>query len=601
MSVAAEAYAASSTRDYYAGKVDGWSDPAGNYLAEELTGNYQELEKRYPDLTTIKTLSGAVGIIMWAKEHNIVLDRDSQKQLDRDFTVSRKRELEEKHPWSTEKEENGKVLLGLQVEEDQPPITEADLKPPMRVFGQYGVTRFLWEDGSSSTIGYDSHEFSSGDRIMPTSLQSRNGSEYHIFYDKRHQLVGIVNKKTRRGVVAFKALDPPAIVERVVWPNLFDVAPGIIEFARGTTLAPVMDAEALLQGKLLNWYDLEAEHKETDTHNNNWFSTEVDTNVSDFKRLSSGLKSWFSPRVDPDESWLFGPASDWRDPSLINYIIVGFIGVVTIRTLWHIFMPELKDLTRCGHNYLIAFLICLASGILGGFVGKGYVVAAIVISCAINLFNWKTFPLGNPRGWVMCVLWICYSVCLATLTAAMAGLVTESPFDYASELFITAIPTGAAVGFVLYIFIVIPKDKETVLIPVAIGITTYCIHSHFDLGWGSSFVSAGAIVVAIAVVAFTSLLTSFILAPSSGASADKSLKSGIIGSRQTKAGNNIRQEQVDQKAQGQMARTSSRSHEPKDFELMSMAELDSLIRAPTTPLSVREGARTELSRRERTN
>ncbi|MCP4664991.1 MAG: hypothetical protein GY849_01390, partial [Deltaproteobacteria bacterium] len=90
MAVRFEFYPMDKERVYYEKNADvGFSDPAGDFLAAQLTGHFDALAAQYPALEKLKRAAEFVGILIWAKENKIPLSSDARQWIKSNYRTDR--------------------------------------------------------------------------------------------------------------------------------------------------------------------------------------------------------------------------------------------------------------------------------------------------------------------------------------------------------------------------------------------------------------------------------------------------------------------------------------------------------------------------------
>lgn len=159
-------------------------DAAGEYLGAQLTANFDALKEEYTVLQDLEQATAFVGVLIWARQNGIELSAATRTQADADFRQNRENRAYGE-PDRVLKEVDGN-LFELIPQPELREVEESELARPALVFGQYGISRLLWEDQTESRIEY-------GEDGLVHSLHSRTGTTTEILYDEDSKPVAVVD------------------------------------------------------------------------------------------------------------------------------------------------------------------------------------------------------------------------------------------------------------------------------------------------------------------------------------------------------------------------------------------------------------------------
>jgi hypothetical protein len=222
----------------------GFRDPAGEYLAAQLTAHYSTLEKEFSILGELRETAGYVGVLIWVKRNGIAptpaaadwIRQHHRRDSGRRAYGDPKRQI---------KTVEGKSYEVVPVEELRE-VKEGDVARPAVVFNQHGISRLLWEDGTESRIDY-------ADSGRIERLVSRSGGVSRLVYDGRGRLVALADEHGE-GIALLSRED---LTVACYWSR---IDPEQLTFSPGdpARLIPLADPSGFMQVWLRNWLAAEA-------------------------------------------------------------------------------------------------------------------------------------------------------------------------------------------------------------------------------------------------------------------------------------------------------------------------------------------------------
>jgi hypothetical protein len=240
MMVCFEAWDLTQTEEYLSGRAVGWHDPAGDYLATQLTEEFDTLERTYPSLAGVRTLAGPMGILIWARKNNIQFDRATWPSVAERFNEYERGFRSEAHHWQLIDVQGGQA----ECFPAQKPlaVNESAISRPALIFNEYGLSRILWPDSTESVIKYDASSH------FPTILLGRRGHRYNLLYDSSFRLVALTGEDNY-GIAALRATVPSLLAEGVI----VDPSSLHLRLTRHSAVSMERDIDTLMNGRLDSW------------------------------------------------------------------------------------------------------------------------------------------------------------------------------------------------------------------------------------------------------------------------------------------------------------------------------------------------------------
>lgn len=260
-----EAFDLASINEYFAGRVKGYSDPAGEFLSSQLTSNFNDLIN-YPEILQLKETAGFVGILIWAHENKVYVSNASLSEALRVLKQQQAnhgdKDLLQEKDFLVKNAKGQEVFQKYFVHRDpigaERKLKFEDIKRPAPIFNQYGLSRLLWTDGNESTISYDENG-----RIV--RLIGRQHDETTIQYDSRGRLMAIIDSK--KNGVAIIWVDSVPILCRYV---SIDPSSQKVVFHRQSQYTPVYDLGDVFDSLLAAWLQSQRLNRPTDA----WLAAE---------------------------------------------------------------------------------------------------------------------------------------------------------------------------------------------------------------------------------------------------------------------------------------------------------------------------------------
>jgi|GEM_PF-5998377 len=214
MAVRFEAFDTKRTTEYFSSYTEpGRHDAAGEFVASALTARFGSLEEEYPVLRELSRAAAVVGILIWARQHNIlptqatfndILAGGYRQDGDRN-TISG-----DGRRYLTSGGESHEVLP---VPGDRK-ISVAQLSRPLPVFNEWGLSRIIWDDNTESRIEYNDGRVS--------RLVGRNGSSARVLYDNLARPIAIIGVGSRGMAVLWNRDIPLLFTDVKVRPESED-------------------------------------------------------------------------------------------------------------------------------------------------------------------------------------------------------------------------------------------------------------------------------------------------------------------------------------------------------------------------------------------
>jgi HEAT repeat protein len=245
-----EAFDLADSERYFAGQVQGYSDPAGEFLSAQLTDNYKDLEVFFPELVRLREIAGFTGIIIWARQNKIPINSSSLETALRVSSENRimpgENNLLQVKRFRGDRCYVHRNPVGV---ESTPKLK--DVKRPTPVFNEFGLSRLLWTDGNETEIEYDENG-----RIK--RLIGRQKDATNVLYDRQGRPVAIADSEGN-GMAVFYTMDIPILSEGVLIDrNSYEVV-----LNKGSKLRPEGDVGGFFATKIAEWIAAQSSNNPT--------------------------------------------------------------------------------------------------------------------------------------------------------------------------------------------------------------------------------------------------------------------------------------------------------------------------------------------------
>jgi HEAT repeat protein len=231
--------------EYLRGAKIGVRTPAGDYLGARLTSEINARPAQFPELRALASSEVIVGALLWARAAGLALADDVMPFAD-EAIASARASYQLPAPAEEIVRDNG--VYHLVPVEQLRTVTTADLEKPALIFGAEGPTRFLWEDGTESRLGYENG------RVV--TLTSRRGEVSRVRYSDDGELQAIVGPDGT-GV----AMIPRSGFWIAAAGVPIDLQTNVVRIPRDARLLVNASPREFLDNSIARWLDAERENQ----------------------------------------------------------------------------------------------------------------------------------------------------------------------------------------------------------------------------------------------------------------------------------------------------------------------------------------------------
>ncbi|MCX5847994.1 MAG: HEAT repeat domain-containing protein [Deltaproteobacteria bacterium] len=247
--------------EFYAKRYDGYSDPAGEFLSDQLTNNFEDL--LFPELAIVPETACFTGALLWAYNNHIPVSQSTLDSSLRILNIDRTRIINgNKHALRAVQDDNTDNVIFL----TNKPVAEShnpdlnDISRPAPIFDQWGLSRLLWEDGTQSVVEHNDNMKGRIEKLIGRQNDKDGKKDITtILYDSDGRLIAMVDSKYN-GIAIIWTKGMPILCRHVS----VDLQEGNVYFHRYTQYEMVDDVSNVFDNLLATWFEKQTKNEPTD-------------------------------------------------------------------------------------------------------------------------------------------------------------------------------------------------------------------------------------------------------------------------------------------------------------------------------------------------
>ena len=248
--------------EFYAKTYDGYSDPAGDFLVDQLTNNFEDSLSMNSETVFIKETAGFTGVLLWAYNNNIHPSPSTWNAALRTLKIDRDAIMHSNNNvLRAYLDAQGKIQFVYKKPSEKPSKTNFnEITRPAPIFDQWGLSRLLWEDGSESVIEHNDNMKGRIEKLIGRQNDKDGKKDITtMLYDNDGRLIAIVDSK-HNGVAVIWTNGMPILCRQVI----VDLNSRKVVFNRNTQYDMVDDIEKVFGNMFATWLKAQAANQSTE-------------------------------------------------------------------------------------------------------------------------------------------------------------------------------------------------------------------------------------------------------------------------------------------------------------------------------------------------